>query len=43
MLNDIEKLNINTNNNEKYINKDIDKNNKEVMEINKNNDTFKSD
>ena len=40
MLNDIEKLNINTNNDEKYINKDIDKNNKEAIEINKNNDKF---
>ena len=43
MLNDIEKLNINSNNNEKYINKDIDKNNKEELEINKNNDTYNSD
>lgn len=43
MLNDIEKLNINANNNEKYIKKDIDKDKNEEKEINKNNETFNSD
>ena len=43
MLNDIEKLNINANNNEKYIKKDIDKDKNEEKEINKNSETFNSD
>ena len=45
MLNDIEKLNLKTNNNEKYIQKDIffNKNYKDEKEINKNIDKFYSD
>ena len=45
MLKDIEKLNLNTNNNKKYIQKDIifDKNYKDEKEINKNIDKFYSD